>query len=236
MMEFLRGFGSVLVYIAICLPALLLMRWKAKVPDEVYRKLLHCVLLGITVVWLYAFARWWIAVAACAVIVALIYPILRCAEGIPGFSAFITERKSGELRASATLVFIMLAMVMTVCWGLLGDRLLALTSIFAWGLGDAAAALVGKRFGRHKVNLKAVGGKKSWEGSAAMLVTSFVSVCALLTVRGGLSWPVCAGVSLATAIVSAATELFSKGGYDTITCPLAAMAALIGLLSAAGGL
>jgi len=54
--------------------------------------------------------------------------------------------------------------------------------------------------------------------------------------RGGLpvyAYPV---ISAVTASVSAATELFTKNGMDTITCPLAAMIVLLPLVSLFGGI
>ena len=48
----------------------------------------------------------------------------------------------------------MFMLAVGVCWGWLGDRNLALASIFAWGPGDAAAALVGKRYGKNKIGKK----------------------------------------------------------------------------------
>jgi len=55
-----------------------------------------------------------------------------------------------------------------------------LASVLAWGLGDAAAALVGKRFGRHFVRGRLVEGCKSLEGTFAMFVVSFISVMIVL--------------------------------------------------------
>jgi hypothetical protein len=37
-------------------------------------------------------------------------------------------------------------------------------------------------------------------------------------------------VSLLTAAVTAAVELYTKNGYDTVTCPIAAAAVLLPLL------
>ena len=106
-------------------------------------------------------------------------------ERIERFSEFITERKKGELKSSLLLVFGMFAFIITVCWGLLGDPYLVLASVYAWGFGDAAAALIGKRFGKHKIRWKYTDGKKSAEGSTSMYVLSFVTVCIILMCLGG---------------------------------------------------
>ena len=57
----------------------------------------------------------------------------------------------------------MFMLAVGVCWGRLGDRNLALASIFAWGPGDAAAALVGKRYGKNKI------GKNPWRARSPCL-------------------------------------------------------------------
>jgi dolichol kinase len=81
-------------------------------------------------------------------------------ERIERFSEFITERKKGELKSSLLLVFGMFAFIITICWGLLGDPYLVLASVYAWGFGDAAAALIGKRFGKHKIRWEYMDGEK----------------------------------------------------------------------------
>ena len=43
----------------------------------------------------------------------------------------------------------------------------ALASIYAWGVDDALVALIGKKFGKHKIKWKLADGKKSVEGSLA---------------------------------------------------------------------
>lgn len=133
------------------------------------------------------------------------------------------------------IVFVMFAAVICVCWGWLGDKLLALASVYAWGFGDAAAALVGKRFGRRALTGAHIEGRKSVEGSLAMFATSFVCVAAVLLFRGGLPWYGYLVIPAATALAAAVVELFSLRGMDTITCPLAAMAVLLPLVHLMGG-
>ena len=148
----------------------------------------------------------------------------------------MSERSKGEFRSSLLLVFLMYVIVTSVCWGWLGDALLGIGSILAWGVGDAFAAVIGKRFGKHQIKAKHIEGKKSLEGTLAMFAFSFLSVFAVLLIRGGLPIYVYCLVAIPTAIVSATIELFSMKGTDTIFCPLGAMASLIALLYLFGGI
>ncbi len=234
--EFWMGLGSVLVYFIICASTAFLCRVLFRIPTEIFRKALHCILLGSLPFFVFGFERWQISAAAALFFAVAVYPILKFFERFRNYSNFVTERKGGELKSSLLLVFSMFAAVITVCWGWIGDRWLVLASIYAWGFGDAAAALIGKRFGRHKINWKYVDGKKSVEGSAAMLAVSLIAVITVLYLRGGLALLTLLVISLVTAFVSALTELYTSGGYDTVTCPISAMAALLLFLKLLGGI
>lgn len=236
MRELGTGLWRIAVYFVSAASCACIVRLSFRIPEELFRKLLHLILLGSLPVFVFGFERWWVSAGTAVLFELVVYPILRVLERLPRYSAFVTERKSGELKSSLLLVFTMFAVVIAVCWGRLGDRWLVLASIYAWGFGDAAAALVGKRFGRHRIVWPGLDGKKSYEGSAAMLLVSFVSVAVLLTLRGGLAPLPLLAVSFVTAAVSALSELYTRGGYDTVTCPLSAMAVLLPLLAAMGGL
>lgn len=62
-----------------------------------------------------------------------------------------SERSPGELHKSLNASYLMFMLAVGVCWGRLGDRNLALAGIFAWGPGGAAAALVGRQYGKNKI-------------------------------------------------------------------------------------
>ncbi|WP_427160303.1 diacylglycerol/polyprenol kinase family protein [Aliinostoc sp. HNIBRCY26] len=87
--------------------------------------------------------------------------------------------------------------------------------VMCWG--DGLAALVGQRFGQHKY--KVLGTQKSWEGSLAMLVVSFLVCFLILLGVFGNIWQIWA-VSLAVAFTATSLEACSFLGVDNLTVPL----------------
>ncbi len=235
MSDILLGSLRLVGYFAPMAAGALTLRLFIKIPDEIFRKTLHCILLGSLLVFVFGFQHWYSAALVSLGFAVVVYPILAFFETFRGYSQLTTERKQGELKQSLLLVFGMFTFVIALCWGLLGDKYLALASIYAWGFGDAAAALAGKRFGRHKITGKFLDGKKSWEGTAAMFALSFVTVSVILWFRGGMGPAACLAAALGTALVSAAAELYSKNGLDTVVCPISAMGVLIPLVWFLGG-
>lgn len=235
MQELLHGAYVFLLYVIPAAGIMLLSRHVLSIPDEIFRKFLHFILLGTYFPFLFAFQTWWLSAGFALLFAALVYPILALLERIPAFSAFVTERKAGELKHSLVLAMGMATLSITVCWGIFGDKLLVLACIYAWGVGDAFAALVGKRFGRHKITLPHADPRKSVEGTAAMFLCSTATVTILLLVRGGLGAIPCLGIALITAGACAYVELCTTGGNDTVTCPTAAMLVLIPLVKLLGG-
>jgi len=228
--DMLKGLSYIAIYFVICASAALTCRLLIKIPNELFRKILHFILLGSLIVFVYGFSQWKTAAAAAVIFAAVVWPILFVCEGIRGFSELTTERKHGELKKSLLLVFSMFALIITVCWGWLGDRMLVLVCVYAWGFGDAAAALVGKKWGKHKVHWKRVHDTKSWEGSAAMFLCSLICVTVLLGIRGGLHPAGYVVIPAVTALVSAFIELITLDGMDTVNCPLAAMSVVLPLV------
>lgn len=206
------------------------------IPNEVFRKILHFILLGSFYVLIVSYPTWLAAALTALIFEVLVYPILHFFERFKKYSAFVTERKCGELKHSLLLVYTMFAVVVAVCWGGFGDKYLALASFYAWGIGDAAAALIGKKFGKHKITGPKLDGKKSYEGTFSMFFISCISVFLILLWRGGLSVFACGMIALPVGAVSAVAELYSKDGNDTVICPLCAMAVLLPLVYLWGGM
>ena len=230
MQELLHGTSIFAMYVIPTAGIMFTARRFFKIPDELFRKILHFILLGAYFPFLYAFDTWWVSAGCALTLALLLYPLLALAVRLPGFTAFVTERKQGEFKSSMVLALAVIALSISVCWGVFGDKLLVLACVYAWGVGDAFAALIGKQFGRHKIHLPFSDPRKSWEGSAAMFLSSFLSVLIILFIRGGLALPSCMLISLLAAAATTLVELSTKGGLDTITCPAAAMAVILPLV------
>jgi len=175
---------------------------------------------------------WQSASLASVVVAAALYPVLRLLEHEPWFADLFVQKKPGEVRKSLLMLFLMFSAVTAVSWGVFGKPFVAAAAILMWGTGDAAAALIGIPFGKHKVRLKPADGKKSWEGSAAMLAVAFVSGFCVLRFRSGMPVSYSLFAALTASLFGTATELFSPSEWDTVTVPTvtAAVLLLLGLV------
>jgi len=235
MQEFLHDAAMIILYLIPMALLALTARKLIKIPDELFRKILHFILLGTYIPLIISFETGWAASGFSALFIVVLYPLLTLAEKLPAFASFINQRRNGEIRNSMILAFAMMALSTLVCWGIFGDRYLVLACVYAWGVGDAFAALIGKRFGKHKIKMKLADHKKSVEGSAAFLVTSAIAVWIVLMLRGGIGVFGCLVIALTAAFMAMFVELCTKDGYDTFTCPAAAMAVILPLIHLFGG-
>lgn len=234
MLEFITGYGILLGYFAVCATGAFTLRRLVRVPEEIFRKTLHIILLGSIFILTYTIDTWWISVITTIVFMAMVFPILLFAEHIPGYSELLTERRSGEIKRSLIIVFSMFAVLIFICWGWLGERYLVIAAVLAWGLGDAAAALVGKRFGQYYIEGRLVEGRKTLEGTLAMFIVSFFTVLVVLYLNVSMGWYYYIPMASMTAAVCASVELYTKGGMDTLTCPFSAALTMILLLHLLG--
>lgn len=235
MQSFLQGSGILCLYFIVAATTFFLLRKLTRFPDELFRKCLHYILQVSYILFFFCYDVWWQAAILGFLIIAIAYPAFQWCGRFPAFSSFVNERKQGEFKNSLVLAFVMLAICAAVCWGILGDRHLGLACMYAWGIGDGFAALIGKRFGRHKIRMRFADPHKSVEGSAAMLVTSFTAAFLVLYSHGHLSLVGAVVIALAGSATATLTELVTHNGLDTITCPLAAMSVMIPLMYVFGG-
>ena len=157
----------------------------------------------------------------------IIYPILAQFEKEAWFGKLFVQKKPGEIKKSFLLLFLMFAVVISMAWGVFNRPHLAAAAILMWGTGDAAAALVGIPFGKHKVRSRFTDGKKSWEGSAAMLLVSFFAGLIVLLLVQKIDLPRALLMAGAGAVVGAVTELVSPSELDTVTVPIAIIIVLL---------
>jgi len=91
--------------------------------------------------------------------------------------------------------------------------------ILPMAYGDAAASIVGEKFGRHKYTLVA---RKSFEGSLAMFLVTLASLTAGLaffSIVYGFSFLPKIPALLSATVVATLVEGFSPMGFDNLTVP-----------------
>lgn len=222
-------FGSL---IATGLPAILL-KYFFNVPFEVVRKLYHIAITLTIFPLVMAFENWYMAVLTALLFALIVYPLLALAEKTAFYRRIAVERQGGEFKTSLLIVQLSMALMLFLFWGLLGAewKYVAVVAVLAWGLGDAAAALVGKRFGRRRIRHARIQGAKTVEGTQAMYVTAGLAIFFTFLFYAGHPWHVSLTAALLVAPVCAVVELFSNRGLDTITVPISAGLAVLILMT-----
>lgn len=87
--------------------------------------------------------------------------------------------------------------------------------VMAWG--DGMAAIIGQRWGTHQYQVLAI--SKSWEGSLAMAITTYLVTSPILLFSLGNHWQTWFIAAIA-ALTATSLEAFSKWGIDNFTVPL----------------
>ncbi len=211
----------------------MLKAW-SRLPDEVIRKTQHVIYSMSVFLILRLFSAWYVAVAAAFLLVIIAYPALLLLERTPFYKKLLVARdsKKGEMRRQLLYVQLSFAILIVLFWGILGSKwhYMVAVAIMAWGFGDAAAALVGKFFGKKSLIHRWIEGVKTREGTLAMIGAAFVAMFLTLLFCSGLPWYVSLLLSIVIAPICGVVELFSRRGTDTLTVPLAAAAILFPLI------
>ena len=221
--------GGFLKYLLVGI-CILLPVWRFfHVPDYLFRKLLHILAFTSLVRMMLEQDVWYVAAITALLFTAAVYPILCLLEKYTWYDRLFVQKKPGEVKKSLVLLFGMITVVIGFAWGLLGIRSIAVAATLMWGAGDAAAAMIGIRFGKHIIHWHFADGKKTWEGSTAMFVTAFLVGCGMLRFHTELSLWTAALVIFPAALLAALTELVSREGNDTVTVPVAVTLCLTGI-------
>ena len=221
------GLLKVIFSVIVCITICFIIRKLFPITKELSRKLVHFSLLAVLTVWTYAFDDYLdivISVFVISLIIYILFLILKKFNALSFFSSIAAERSNDELRKSLVAVSVMFMIVIGIDEGIFDSRTLALASIYAWGPGDAMAALIGKKYGKTKIGKEK---KKSFEGTLAMFIFSFISVLLTLLINKEYALYQAIIVSTVTALVTSIVELHVTSAYDTFFCPISAMIVLI---------
>ena len=220
--EFGRLLGIYFGFIAALAVMLILVRFKFRIPDYIFRKMLHVVAFTSLLPLVLCTQVWWIAVLVEVVFLAVIILVLHMAENLSFYKWLLVEKQKHEVITSFIILFGLMTILMAVFWGIFGEehKYIAVAAIMAWGPGDAAAAIVGRNFGKHKLSGPHIEGTKSVEGTVAMGVTSFICTFLTILLMSGLGWLPALVLASIIAPIAAFTELYTKHGLDTVTVPM----------------
>lgn len=225
----LKCLGEYLLFIIPAALVLLLLHFTTHIPKVVFRKLLHLPAFCSAAVIVWRADSWQAASLTLALFAAIVYPALNLCERWQGYGGLFVQKAPGEIKKSLLLLFLSDAALVALCWGAFNLPWVASAAILMWGSGDGAAALAGHRFGRRHVRLPLADPKKTWEGSAAMVLVSAAVGTAAMLVLTAMPWWQCLLFALAAAIPGAYTELISRNGDDTVTVPVVNTAVLLAL-------
>jgi phytol kinase len=222
-------------YVFLCALIPSLFKIWLKLPKELVRKTQHIAYAMSIFLLLNLFSTWYIAIGAAFSLVVLGYPVLTLFEKSPLYMKVLVARspRGGELRRQLIYVQLSFALLIFIFWGLLGEnyKFIIAGAVMAWGFGDAAAALVGKAFGKHRFIHRLIEGAKTREGTLAMVGAAAAALFLTLVFYAGLPWYASLSAALLVAPFSGLVELFSKHGTDTLTVPMTTAVLLISLLT-----
>ncbi len=179
---------------------------KPSLYKEIIRKLFHLmelpVLLMYTVLRQYFSQRIGILALTLLLMILLEIEYLRL-EYMPKLPDFIALRKREKNNVTGTIFFITATIITFAAF----DYPIAMTAMLLTIFGDLASALVGIKFGRHRIHKN-----KTLEG--------FLAGLAINCLIGYLFLPSYPAVFLSMAVVSSVVELYTGKLDDNLTVPL----------------
>lgn len=184
------------------------LRRRGRIPFHVSRKIIH-IGIGtwiIPTVLLYA-SPWWAAFPPA------LFVVLNLLSHRAKFVKAMDEQAGDNL---GTILFpLAFVLLIALLWDLEHGKRAIAAGILVLAWGDASAAIVGQRWGRHRYPVGR--GWRSLEGSAAMFGFSLLA----LVVAGVVPGPSLGVLAvLAGAAVATATEAGSRWGLDNLAVPL----------------
>lgn len=221
-------------YLVVCVAIPAPLKYWTRIPSEVIRKAQHIAYSMSIFLLLNLFTTWYAAIGASFLLVLIGYPVLWFIERTKWYSRAFADRTigGGEFRNSLLMVQATFGVLIAIFWGVFGARWAPVigVAVTGWGFGDAAAALVGKAWGRRHVLLRWVDRAKTYEGTAAMISVACAAIGLALVFYAGLPWYRAVVISVIVSPVCGLVELVTRRGFDTITVPLATAFLLFSLM------
>ena len=176
---------------------------------EITRKVVH---IGSGNVILFA---WWLGIEAQVIVIAA--AIAAVIALVSYFTTILPSINSVGRKSLGTLFYAISIGVLTwLFWEDYPQYTAIGILVMTWG--DGLAAVIGQRFGKHPYSV--LGMNKSWEGSAAMAIATFVVTFSILATTTGTYTPELLN-ALLVALIATGLEAFSKFGLDNLTVPIA---------------
>lgn len=218
----LLSFGSVGVLLVVTE----LFRRAGKISPDTARKIVH-VGVGLWIVpTVFVFADWRVAIVPPLTFLLANYLIHR----------FRLSPLDGDPGNLGTVFFpISFAVLLAVFFrpGEPGDQaFLAVAGLLTMALGDAAAAVVGKRYGTRRYTI--LGHARTMEGSMAMFLVAGMVIAVVLNTMAGYSWHPAVAFGLVTGTAAAGIEAVCPFGSDNLFVPLGTAAILWTLVEVSG--
>lgn len=211
-------------YLAFAIPIALLSAFLPEAKREPIRKSYHIFASLSIIIILRFFSTWYSALISVLLIMVTALVLVVILEKFKAAPITKVKRysKKSEIPFQIGYICIVLIVLLTLFWGILGDefKFIAAIGVVAWGFGDATSALVGKSIGRNQLKQKIFDGKKTQEGTIAGTLAASAGVFAVLLFFNPLAIPGQIVLAIFAGITSAVVEASSRKGIDTLTVPL----------------
>jgi len=221
-MEFVIAFSVLMVYFAVFgLFGSFLLKKGLKHHLERFRKIQHLIYASSVWIYLYRFDNAFTAILGAFLFLVVAYVGLLFFEKTRYYHLVFHDRNGvGEVKQSIVLAQLMFMVQFILFWAVFDVKVLILVGIYAWGLGDAVAALMGKRFGKQSLHFGVADSNKTFVGSGSLWVVVSVFVYGFLVVLYDAHGFILLCLSLLIGCVASIVEAISKDGVDTFTLPL----------------
>lgn len=224
--KILYAAGFFVVYAIILASILMPLRFLTNIPSFIFRKLLHFSCFAVVIPVSIICGDGLSSALLIGTFMIMIINALGLFEPYKWYGKLFVEKNPNEVKISFIIFFALYAALSILAYFLHAEYL-PIIAILAWGPGDAAAALVGIPFGKHKWTLKFVDSNKSIEGTITNAVTTFIASIISLMILCPIAWYFSVMISIALALICPVVELVSKKGIDTLTVPLSAFIILL---------